>query len=311
MTVPEDLAGLRLDQALAALFPEHSRTRLRHWLEQGQIRVAGNAQRARDAVRGGECISLEVMDEPRAADPRAEAIALRIVYEDETLLVIDKPAGLSVHPGAGRPAGTLLNALLHHAPELAALPRAGLVHRLDKDTTGLLVVARSLAAHTALTRQLAARTVAREYQAVVRGALTGGGTVDAPIARHRTERTHMAVRGDGRAALTHYRLLARFRAHTHIAVHLETGRTHQIRVHMAHVGYPLVGDAAYGGRRPVAGVSAALAVVLAQFPRQALHAFRLGLVHPRTDAPMTWEAPLPLDFQALLAALRQDVDAGA
>jgi 23S rRNA pseudouridine1911/1915/1917 synthase len=243
-------------------------------------------------------------------------IPLAIIYEDEHLLVVDKPAGLVVHPGAGNPDGTLMNALLHHHHDLNLLPRAGIVHRIDKETSGLLVVAKTLPAQTELTAQLADKSVYREYEAIVAGVMTGGGTVNEPIDRHPTDRTRMAVvrRHDdddirGRDAVTHYRVITRFRGHTHVRVQLETGRTHQIRVHMSHLGYPLVGDPVYGGRaRLPKGASAGLVAVLQQFSRQALHARRLGLIHPATGENMSWESPLPLDMQTLLTALTADRD---
>lgn len=306
--VPPEMAGRRLDQALSELFPDYSRSRLKKWVEEGHVQVDGHLLRPKDKLAGGEVITLEVLPQP---DERfgPEAIPLRIVYEDDQLIVIDKPAGLVVHPAAGNWQGTLLNALLHHAPELAAVPRAGIVHRLDKDTTGLLVVARTLEAQGALVEQLQARTVSREYEAVTLRVMTAGGTVDAPIDRHPVDRKRMAVVAHGREAITHYRVLERFRAHTHITVKLETGRTHQIRVHMAHVNFPLVGDPVYGGRlRLPAGATPALRDMLQHFPRQALHAARLGLEHPRTGESMSWSAPLPEDMQQLLALLRRDTN---
>ncbi len=306
--VPPEMAGRRLDQALSELFPDYSRSRLKKWVEEGHVQVDGHLLRPKDKLAGGEAITLEVLPQP---DERfgPEAIPLRIVYEDDQLIVIDKPAGLVVHPAAGNWQGTLLNALLHHAPELAAVPRAGIVHRLDKDTTGLLVVARTLEAQGALVEQLQARTVSREYEAVTLRVMTAGGTVDAPIDRHPVDRKRMAVVAHGREAITHYRVLERFRAHTHITVKLETGRTHQIRVHMAHVNFPLVGDPVYGGRlRLPAGATPALRDMLQHFPRQALHAARLGLEHPRTGESMSWSAPLPEDMQQLLALLRRDTN---
>jgi 23S rRNA pseudouridine1911/1915/1917 synthase len=229
------------------------------------------------------------------------------VYEDADVIIIDKPAGLVVHPGAGNPDHTLQNALLHHAPELAALPRSGIVHRLDKETSGVLVVARNLSSHTRLVRALQARRIERRYEAVVSGVLTGGGTIDAPIGRHSTRRTHMTVRSDGRPAITHYRVLRRFRGHTHLSVELDTGRTHQIRVHLAHLGHPLVGDPQYGGRMGLpAGAQAQLVAALRGFRRQALHASRLALDHPATGVALAWDAPLPADLRALLAALEED-----
>ena len=304
--VPPEMAGRRLDQALSELFPEYSRSRLKKWVEDGHVQVDGGMLRPKDKLAGGEAIVLDVVVEE---DRRfaAEPIPLRIIYEDAELLVIDKPAGLVVHPAAGNWEGTLLNALLHHAPELAGVSRAGIVHRLDKDTSGLLVVARTLEAQNALVEQLQARSVSREYQAVTVRVMTAGGTVDAPIDRHPVDRKRMAVVAHGREAITHYRVLERFRAHTHVTVKLETGRTHQIRVHMAHINFPLVGDPVYGGRlRLPAGVSEELRQYLQHFPRQALHAARLGFEHPRTGETMSWSAPLPEDMQQLLALLRQD-----
>ena len=284
--IPRELAGLRLDQALARLFPEHSRSRLQAWVRAGRVLL--DARPAADVKRkvwGGERVAL------------AEAIPLAVVYEDDAIIVLDKPAGLVVHPGAGNRQGTLLNALLHHAPQLASVPRAGIVHRLDKETSGLLVVAKTLAAHTDLVRQLAARTVQREYLALVHGRVAGDGTIDAPIGRHPVARTRMAVTASGREARTRYRVSERFDGATLLAVTLETGRTHQIRVHMRAIGHPLVGDPTYGKRRSASGT-------LADFPRQALHATRLGLAHPVTRARCEWESPLPADLRELIAKLR-------
>jgi len=297
VTVPAACAGMRLDAALARLFPCHSRSRLQAWLKAGQIRVAGAPGVAKQKVLGGETIDLAVPPTPTSA-AAAEAIPLPIVYEDDALIVIDKPAGLVMHPGNGNLSGTLMNALLHHAPALAGIPRAGIVHRLDKDTSGLLVVARTLVAQTELVRQLAARSIARHYLALVHGQVTGNGTVDAPLGRHPVQRTKMAVvRQGGRHARTHYAVRERFAACTLLECRLETGRTHQIRVHMASIGHPLVGDPAYGKSR--CGDPR-----LDAFGRQALHAFRLALVHPDTHQEMAWEAPLPADFAALLEQLR-------
>jgi 23S rRNA pseudouridine1911/1915/1917 synthase len=307
--VPEELAGQRLDQALAALFPDYSRSRLQGWIRGGQVRVDGRELRPRDKVEGGEevVLSAALEDETRAA---AEPIGLRVLHEDAHIMVIDKPAGLVVHPGAGNPAGTLVNALLHHRPDLRALPRAGIVHRLDKDTTGVMVVACTPGAHAALVRQLEDRSVKREYEAVCAGVMTGGGTVDAPIGRHPVDRVRMAIREGGREAVTHYRVIARFRGHTHVLCRLETGRTHQIRVHLASIRNPIVGDPVYGGRLALPkGAGPALIEALRGFRRQALHAARLELEHPASGELVRFEAPLPADFQALLAALRADVEA--
>ena len=304
--VPPEMAGQRLDQALAALFPDYSRSRLQGWIRAGRVRVDGRELRPRDKLDGGEeiLLSAALEDETQA---EAEPIRLEILHEDEEILVLDKPPGLVVHPGAGNPAGTLVNALLHHRPDLRTLPRAGIVHRLDKDTSGVMVVACTPGAHTALVRQLEERSVKREYQAVCLGVMTGGGTVNAPIGRHPVDRVRMAVREGGREAVTHYRLVERFRGHTHLLCRLETGRTHQIRVHLAHIRHPIVGDPVYGGRLAIpAGASQALAAALRGFRRQALHAVRLELVHPGRGEMVHFEAPLPADFQALLAALRED-----
>ncbi len=305
--IPEELAGLRLDQALARMFPEYSRSRLKDWLLDGAITVDGVARRPRDAVAGGECVVLEAPAEPVVRD-LPEPIALDVVFEDDDLLVVNKPAGLVVHPGAGNPAGTLMNGLLHHAPALGGMPRAGIIHRIDKDTSGLLLVARSLRAHTVLVRQLANRAISRRYLAVCTGVLTGGGTIDAPLGRHPVDRKRVSVQPEGRAAVTHYRVIERFRAHTYVSVRLETGRTHQIRVHFAHRRHALVGDPVYGGRLALpAGASEALNDELRRFRRQALHAAQLVLDHPVTGAPLDLSVPPPEDFQRLLEALRADV----
>ena len=298
LEIPAECAGLRLDQALARLLPEHSRSRLAAWVKQGKVSVDNTAADAKRKVWGGERITLEAEAPPEETAQQAEDIPLDILHEDASILVIDKPAGLVVHPGSGNWQGTLLNALLHHAPQLSAIPRAGIVHRLDKDTSGLLVVAKTLEAQTDLVRQLQARTVKRHYLALVHGRVARDGTVDAPIGRHPVQRTKMAVVSGGRAARTHYHAIERFGRCTLLECALETGRTHQIRVHMADLGHPLVGDPAYGPRR-------AAAAPLAGFPRQALHAWRLALVHPESGAEMGWEAPLPEDFARLLDALRE------
>ena len=295
--VPPDCAGLRLDRALARMFPAYSRTRLQVWLREGRIRVDGCVPEASARVWGGERLEMDAAPTtPAALAGAAEDIALSIVFEDECLLVLDKPAGLVVHPGSGNWRGTLMNALLHHAPALADVPRAGIVHRLDKDTSGLLAVAKTLPAQSHLVRQLQARTVERHYLALVHGALTRDGEIDAPIARHPVQRTKMAVVEGGRPALTRYRVRERLGASTLLECRLATGRTHQIRVHMAHLGHPLVGDPVYGLRR-------AADPRLAGFGRQALHAFRLGLIHPARGEAMAWQSSLPEDFSALLAAL--------
>ena len=292
--VPADCAGMRFDQALARMFPEHSRSRLAAWVKDGQVKLDHAAVDAKRKVWGGERVSLALEPDARDSVAQAEVIELDIVHEDAALLVLNKPAGLVVHPGSGNWQGTLLNGLLHHHPPLAAIPRAGIVHRLDKDTSGLLVVAKTLEAQTDLVRQLQARTVVRQYLALVHGAVARDGTVDAPIGRHQTQRTRMAVTEHGRAARTHYRVLERYAAATLLECSLDTGRTHQIRVHMQSIGHPLVGDPVYRAARGIA------AGPLASFKRQALHAYRLGLVHPASGAPMQWEAPVPADMRELL-----------
>lgn len=308
--IPAELAGMRLDRALAELFGDYSRERLKQWLLDGLITIDGAGPRPRDKVHGGERVELVVQLEDQTAwDP--QQIALEVVAEDAALIVINKPPGIVVHPGAGNPEGTLVNGLLHRYPELVRLPRAGIVHRLDKDTSGLLVVARTLEAHKSLVDQLQARTMGREYEAVVCGVMTAGGEVREPVGRHPTQRTRMAVRESGRPAVSHYRVVERFRAHTWVRVSLETGRTHQIRVHMAHIHYPLLGDPVYGGRlRLPPGCSPAFEALLRGFRRQALHAGRLTLLHPVDGEPREWIAPLPADMTALLAGLRADHDGG-
>jgi 23S rRNA pseudouridine1911/1915/1917 synthase len=306
LAIPGELAGARLDQAAAALLPEFSRSRLKAWIDAGALTLGGREARPRTRLKGGEELALETELEP-AGEVVPEPIPLTVVHADEALLVIDKPAGLVVHPGAGNRTGTLQNALLHGYPELATLPRAGLVHRLDKDTSGLLLVARTLASQTALAAAIERRAVKRTYQAICQGVLTGGGTVDAPLGRHRRERTKMAVVTGGREARTHYRVVERFRAHTHCEIELETGRTHQIRVHMAHIGAPLLGDPVYGGRAKLPPApSDELKSALQGFKRQALHASRLRLAHPLTGAALDFQSALARDFAALLALLRAD-----
>jgi len=304
--VPEELAGQRLDLALARMFPDYSRSRLKAWLLDGAVLVDGVPRRPRDPVQGGETVVVTVTAEA-AVRAAPEPMRLDIVFEDADLLVINKPAGLVVHPGAGNATGTLMNGLLAHAPQLESLPRAGIVHRLDKETSGLLLVAKSLTAHTALVRELADRSISRQYLAVCNGVLTGGGTIDAAIGRHPVDRTRMAVRDNGRPAVTHYTVIERFRAHTYVNVVLETGRTHQIRVHFAYRRHPLVGDPVYGGRLALpAGASDALRDALRTFRRQALHAARLELRHPATGEGVVFEVPPPADFLSLLQILRED-----
>jgi 23S rRNA pseudouridine1911/1915/1917 synthase len=306
LDLPPSAAGMRLDQALAAALPQYSRARLQRWIRAGAVRAHGQPVRARDRVQGGEQLTVEA---EFAADTtvRAQALPLDILHEDAALLVLNKPPGLVVHPGAGNREHTLQNALLAHDPLLACVPRAGLVHRLDKDTSGVLMVARTPEVHTRLVTALAARTVGREYLALCQGVPTGGGRIDQPIGRHRSARTRMAVRADGREAVTHFRIEQRFRAHTLLRVQLETGRTHQIRVHLAHIGFPIVGDPVYGGRKRLpAGGALALNAALQGFGRQALHAQRLHLKHPVSGRPKSFEAPIPADLESLLRLLRAD-----
>lgn len=310
-TVPDEAAGRRFDAVLADLFPEFSRSKLAGWIKSGDARLDGREARPRDPVRGGEKVTLNAVLEVQTHS-QAEDIALDVLYEDEHVIVVNKPAGLVVHPGAGNPAGTLVNALLHHDPSLNTLPRAGIVHRLDKDTSGVMVVARTLQAHTALIEQLSSREVHRQYLAVVVGSLVSGGTANAPIDRHPRDRIRMAVREDGRDAVTHYRLRERFRAHTLLECRLETGRTHQIRVHMAHLKHPIVGDPLYGGPLKLPrGATEELIETLRGFRRQALHAQTLEFAHPVTGEPVRCTAPVPEDLQHLVRALREDSAAAA
>jgi 23S rRNA pseudouridine1911/1915/1917 synthase len=309
--VPDSAAGRRLDAVLADLFPEYSRSRLSAWIKSGDVSVDGAPARGRDPVRGGEAVTLSAVQETQT-HAVAEDIPLDVLYEDEHVLVIDKPAGLVVHPGAGNPAGTLVNALLHRDPSLELLPRAGIVHRLDKDTSGVMVVARTLPAHTALVEQLSNRQVHRQYLAIVVGALVSGGTANAAIDRHPRDRVRMAVREDGKDAVTHYRLRERFRNHTALECRLETGRTHQIRVHMAYLKHPIVGDPLYGGSFKLPkGASEDFIAALRGFKRQALHAEVLEFAHPVTGEPIRCSAPIPEDMQHLLRLLREDAAAYA
>lgn len=305
-SVPAEAAGSRLDQVLAGLFPEYSRSRLQQWVKAGQVTVDGLCLRPRDRMAGGECVRVRATLEAEVA-LLPEPIQLDVIHEDDDILVINKPAGLVVHPGAGNPGGTLQNALLHRHPSLETVPRCGIVHRLDKDTSGLLVVALNLRAQAALAEQIQKRTMGREYDALVNGTFTAGGTVDAPLGRHPRDRKRMAVNhsGSGRAAVTHYRIAERFLAHTLLRVHLETGRTHQIRVHMAWIRHPLVGDPVYAGRaRLPKGADEQVRSALASLGRQALHAARLTLAHPASGERMQWDAPRPMDIESLLEILR-------
>lgn len=309
-TIPENLADKRLDIVLSSLFPEHSRSRLQNWIKAGFVKLDGSTVTSKEKcllVSANQNIEINATIEPQNETHVAQKLTnmLNIVYEDDDIIIINKPVGLVVHPGAGNSDKTLLNALLFHAPELKNIPRAGIVHRLDKDTSGLLVVARTLEAHTKLIDELQERLVKREYEAIIVGVLTAGGTVNAPIGRHHIKRKAMAVKDDGKVAITHYRVIERFQAHTHIKVMLDTGRTHQIRVHMAHINHPIVGDPIYGGRLKLPkGASEELITLLRTFKRQALHARRLGLNHPRTGKYLEWEASLPNDMVQLLHLLK-------
>jgi 23S rRNA pseudouridine1911/1915/1917 synthase len=302
--------GQRLDQTLAELFPDYSRTRIKEWILTGAVYVDGVVlTKPREKVLEGQEIEVEatLQEETKA---QAQDIALNIVYEDDHIIVINKQAGLVVHPGAGNSDGTLMNALLHHCPQIELVPRAGIVHRLDKDTTGLMVVAKTVEAQTHLVAALQAREIIREYEAIVQGVIISGGTVDAPIDRHPSKRTHMAVVHNGKPAVTHYRVAEKFRAHTRLRLRLESGRTHQIRVHMAHIGHVLVGDPVYAGRpRPPKGITPEFFEIYMGFKRQALHAIRLELAHPFTFEIMSWQAPVPEDMQTLTRALREDTKA--
>jgi 23S rRNA pseudouridine1911/1915/1917 synthase len=307
--VPDDCAGMRLDQALAKLLPEYSRNRLQEWITGRQVTVNGEFATTKQKVWGGEKLEVLPQSHPSERPHLAEDISLDIIYEDDALLVINKPAGLVVHPGSGNWEGTMLNALLHHAPQLAGVPRAGIVHRLDKDTSGLLVVAKTLTAQTALVRQLEARSVKREYLALVHGKIERAGKVEAPIGRHPTQRVKMAVVESGKPAVTHYQIEKRFPSCTLLRCRLETGRTHQIRVHLAHLKHPLVGDRTYvkGPQKCVPP----LREILTGFPRQALHATRLALEHPVSGEMMEWHAPLPQDMQQLLKQIKEAVNEAA
>ncbi|RKS86997.1 ribosomal large subunit pseudouridine synthase D [Orbus hercynius] len=299
--------GMRLDQALAEIFSQYSRSRIKDWIVNGYVKVNDVVvDKPKERVLGGEHIVLTALIEEET-NHQAQPISLNIVYEDDDILVINKPRDLVVHPGAGNPNGTILNALLYHYPQIATVPRAGIVHRLDKDTTGLMVVAKTIEAQTRLVESLQLREITREYEAVIMGIITAGGKVDQPITRHPTKRTHMAVFPTGKPAVTHYRVMEKYRAHTRLRLRLETGRTHQIRVHMAHIAHPLIGDPLYGGRpRPPKGASEAFIHVLRDFDRQALHATMLRLFHPISGEQMEWHAPIPDDMMQLIKVLQED-----
>lgn len=306
--IPDEMSGKRLDQALAILLPEHSRARLQGWIRDGYVLIDNKTMRPRDKVQGGEQVKIQAEVETQiSASP--ENIPLEIVFEDEHIIVINKPAGLIVHPGAGNPQHTLMNALLNHEQKLEQVPRAGIVHRLDKDTSGLLVIARTLQSHTYLINQLQARDMHREYVTIVSGIMTAGGTIDQPIGRHPKHRTRMAVVKNGREATTHYRIIKKYRHHTQLQVNLETGRTHQIRVHMAWLHYPIIGDPVYGTKKQlVKGMNSSLAKIITSFPRQALHARAIQLAHPKNDEMMTWKAPIPEDITKLIGSLEIDAE---
>lgn len=307
--IPEESDGLRLDQALAQLFPDFSRGQLSKWIKAGDVLLNEAVPKPRDKVRAGDNVIINAELQVQDEQWQAEKIELDIVYEDVHVLILNKPAGMVVHPGAGNHQGTLVNALLSHAPGLVHIPRAGIVHRLDKNTTGLLMVAKTLPAHNSLISQLQERSVLREYQAIVTGVLTAGGTVDEPIGRHHIDRKRMTVTDSGKPSVTHYRVEKRFRAHTHIRCKLETGRTHQIRVHMAFIRHPLVGDPVYGGRfKMPKGMSETAREQLQGFRRQALHAGLLGFEHPESGEMVSWQVPIPDDMQHLLAILQQDAE---
>lgn len=306
----EDLSGKRLDVVLATLFPDYSRSRLKLWIEQGNVLLNGEIVKPKTKVIGDEVLQLTIQTIESEEGCEPEDIPLDIVYEDEAIIVINKPTDFVVHPAAGHYSGTMQNALLYYDTSLAEVPRAGIVHRLDKDTTGLMVVARNLSSHKYLVDQIQQHEVIREYQAVVHGVMTGGGMVDKPIGRHPHDRIKMAVRENGREAVTHYRLMQRFREHSHVKVQLETGRTHQIRVHMSYLRHPIVGDPVYAGRQRIpAGAQQELLDYLQSFKRQALHAWQLSFVHPESGEDVSYQAPLPEDMQQLINLLQADLKA--
>lgn len=308
--VPQELAGSRLDQIAAKLFSDYSRARLQSWIIDGSLLVNTKSLRPRDRLQSGDLLQIEAMLIDRE-QYMPEPIDLNLLFEDEEILVLNKPANTVVHPAAGNYSGTLLNGILHKYPDLDAIPRAGIVHRLDKDTTGLMVVAKTLQSHRSLVDQLQKRAVEREYEAVVQRVLTGGGTIDQPLGRHTINRKKQAVVENGKEAITHYKVKSRYRSHTHVQLNLATGRTHQIRVHMAHINHPLLGDPLYGGRLQIPAASSEDFIdILRKFRRQALHARRLALVHPKSNERMAWEVDAPADFQGLLIALKEDKDVG-
>lgn len=307
--VPADMRGTRLDQAASQLFPDFSRARLQGWIKAGDLKINDRTAKPKEKLAGGEALTLNTTLEQQG-DWLPEDIEINIVFEDEHLLVVNKTANMVVHPAVGNYTGTLVNALLHHQSNLVTLPRAGIVHRLDKDTTGLMVVAKTLSAHANLVEQLQARSVSREYEAIATGVIIASGVVEAPIARHPKQRKQMAVVMSGKEAITHYQVVRRFHGHTRLRLKLETGRTHQIRVHMAYIQHPLVGDCVYGNRvRKLKNITEDLTVALKAFPRQALHAAKLGFIHPASGEYCSWSAPLPNDMRLLLDALKADFNA--
>ena len=301
-----DYAGMRLDHCLASMIPEHSRARLQQWIKSGEILINGHKAKARDTIKGGEQIIIHA-EAPPQPNYNAQEIALDLIHVDDDMIILNKPAGLVVHPAAGNYEGTLLNALLFHFPELAKIPRAGIVHRLDKDTSGLLIIARTLTTHTQLINMMREHEIEREYIALATGHLTSGNTIDLPLARHATQRTKMTISEKGKPAITHYRVIQRYGDFTLLRVNLETGRTHQIRVHLAHIKHPLVGDPLYGRLVFPKGASDALREVLRDFKRQALHAHKLTFAHPNTGEPCEFTAPLPKDFENLLKVLGKEL----
>ncbi len=308
ITIPLEYSSQRLDAVMVKMFPDYSRSRLQQWIKMERVLLDGVIPRARDKVIGGEELEFHIEHEVQDEGVIPQDMGLDIIYEDDTLLVVNKPVGLVVHPAAGHPDGTLQNGLLFHDESLHEVPRSGIVHRLDKDTSGLLVVAKTLKAHKILIEQLQARTVHREYQAIVFGVLTSGRTINIGIGRHGRDRKKMAIKPEGKQAITHFRVIDRYRGHTRIKVNLETGRTHQIRVHMAYVKHPLIGDQTYGGRLQLPpGCGDELKEMLRSFDRQALHARKLGLIHPVSGKHMEWSAPLPDDMKQLIAVLEADI----
>src|SRR3990167_5476055 len=307
LTIPDELKGIRLDQALAKLLPDFSRTQIQEWIKNANVIVDNEHRKARDTVQGGEKIAIDAMPKIQPAWD-AQPITLNVMYEDDTLLVINKPTGMVVHPAAGNPDHTLLNALLHYCPQLNHLPRAGIIHRLDKDTSGLLVIAKTQPAWMRLLIQMKKRSITRIYQAIVCGLLISGGSIAEPIGRHPLQRKRMTITDTGKKAITHYRIIEKYRNHTRVKVQLETGRTHQIRVHMAHIRHPLLGDQTYGGRLQLPrNASPELIALLRTFKHQALHASELELIHPTTQKPIHFQAPIPDDMQKLIEVLKNDI----